>query len=196
MNEIWKPVVGYEGLYEVSNLGRVKSLSRIDSIGRKIKERILSQGKCKQGYLTVSLCKNGKPNSYYVHRLVAQAFIPNPDNYPEVNHKIDDFEHRSDNRVENLEWCTAEYNNTYNDKHKRVGEKLKGKKRESMKGSKNHKARKIKCITTGEIFDYMKEASEKYNIKQSNISSCCKGKLKSAGKHPITSEKMVWEYID
>lgn len=184
MNEIWKPVVGYEGLYEVSNLGRVKSLN----YNHTGKEGLLSLVPDKNGYSKVGLCKNGKRKPYYVHRLVAEAFIPNPNNLPEVNHKIDNFEHRSDNRVENLEWCTAEYNSNYGSRNKRISKK--------MKGSKNPTARKVKCVTTNEIFDTLTEAYEEYNVNQGNICECCKGKRKSAGKHPITKEKLVWEYVD
>ena len=191
MNEIWKPVVGYEGLYEVSNLGRVKSLSRIDSRGHKIKERILSIKPDKDGYSRVYLYKNGKRETKKVHRLVAIVFIPNPNNLPVVTHKIDDFEHRSDNRVENLEWCTVEYNNNYGSRNKRVSEN-----HADISGDKHPLARKIKCVTTGEMFGSIREAGRKYDINHKNIYACCKGERKSAGKHPVTNEKLVWEYID
>ena len=105
-NEIWLQVVGYEGLYEVSNLGRVKSLA--NEFSRK--EKILSQYENKNGYLYVSLCKYGKMKSFRVHRLVAIAFIPNPNGYRCVNHKD---ENKENNCVDNLEWCTHQYNNTY-----------------------------------------------------------------------------------
>lgn len=112
--EIWKPVVGYEGLYEVSNLGRVKSLDRIvkgcyGSIAHK-KGKIISSGIGSTGYCIVSLQKDGKGKSFGVHRLVAQAFIPNPDNLPMVNHKD---EVKTNNNVENLEWCDCKYNCNY-----------------------------------------------------------------------------------
>ena len=194
MNEIWKPVVGYEGFYEVSSWGRVKSLSRIDRLGRKVEETILSIKPDKDGYSRVSLSKNGKQETKKVHRLVAIAFIPNPDNLPCVNHKIDDFEHRSDNRVENLEWCTYKYNNNYGSRSERAGKKISKTRKGKCMGCENPKARKVKCVTTGEIFTTIKEAEEKYNT--THISHCCKGKRKSAGKHPMTGEKLVWEYID
>lgn len=102
--EYWKPVVGYEALYEVSNWGRVKSLK----FG---KERILKQGKDKKtGYLHVVLCKNNIKKTFLVHRLVAEAFIPNPNNYKEVNHKDED---KTNNSVDNLEWCDRKYNQNY-----------------------------------------------------------------------------------
>ena len=108
--EIWKPVVGYEGLYEVSNLGRVRSLDRYDSRNHFRKGRIMKQSYCSKGYLTIDLCLNRKNKKCLVHRLIAQAFIPNPDNLPEINHKDED---KTNNSVENLEWCDRSYNNTY-----------------------------------------------------------------------------------
>lgn len=107
--EIWKPVVGYEGLYEVSSYGRVRSLDRYDSRNCFRKGELMNffYG-C--GYLKVVFCKNGIAKKYLVHRLVAQAFIPNPDNLPQVNHIDED---KSNNCVENLEWCDSKYNNNY-----------------------------------------------------------------------------------
>ena len=122
--EEWRDVVGYEGLYQVSNLGRIKSLN----YNHTGKEGILKLIYGKDGYVKISLCKKGeKPETFLVHRLVAIAFIPNPNNLPEVNHIIDDFEHRSDNRVENLEWCTRDYNCNYGSRNKKVSENKKGK---------------------------------------------------------------------
>ena len=89
--EIWRPIKGYEGWYEVSSYGRVRSLDRviIHSDGRKrlFKGRILKPKKYQNGYLFCDLCKNGQMKNVIIHRLVAQAFLPNPDNLPEVNHK-------------------------------------------------------------------------------------------------------------
>ena len=119
--EEWRPVCGFEGLYEVSNLGRIKSLSRIiraNTCGKRIiPERILSNCINGSGYCTVVLCKNGKHTTFLVHRLVAEAFIPNPNNYPQVNHKD---ENPSNNCVENLEWCDQKYNSNYGTRNKRI----------------------------------------------------------------------------
>ena len=112
--EEWRDVVGYEGLYQVSNLGRVRSLDRTIPFGKftkNVKGKMLSQYLC-CGYCEISLgrAKSGKKNRQRVHRLVAEAFIPNLNNYPIINHKN---EIKTDNRVENLEWCDYSYNLNY-----------------------------------------------------------------------------------
>jgi len=113
--EIWKDIKGYEGLYQVSNIGRVKSLDRtfINKIGHKqhTKERIMKLGTDKDGYLQVSLCdSSGKVKRFYVHRLVCEAFHENPKNKPCVNHIDED---KTNNIASNLEWCTYEENNNH-----------------------------------------------------------------------------------
>jgi hypothetical protein len=122
MKEIWKDIKGYEGLYQVSNYGRVKSLERIvdhKKTGKVFhKERILKQNTC-YGYKTVILCKNSKTKSERVHRLVAQAFIPNPNNMPQINHKN---QIRNDNYYKNLEWCDSKYNNNYGNRSEKIAE--------------------------------------------------------------------------
>lgn len=107
-NEIWKPIKDYENLYQVSSFGRVKSLEHYDTVGRLRKERILSIKP--KPYCQVCLSKNGEKVCYFVHRLVAETFIPNPDNLPCVNHKD---ENPSNNYLNNLEWCTQAYNTQY-----------------------------------------------------------------------------------
>lgn len=122
MNEVWKPIKGYEGLYEVSNLGRVKSLDRVATATRKgvqfevpIKGKMLTPMNVRHGYLAVQLYGRGghktrNMKEARVHRLVAETFVPNPDNFPEVNHKD---ENKSNNRADNLEWCDRKYNTNY-----------------------------------------------------------------------------------
>lgn len=100
MTEIWKPVVGYLGFYEISNLGRVKSLK--DNLGRD-RELILKPQKRKDGYFTIELKRSTK----FLHRIAAEAFIPNPENKPQVNHKDSN---RENNQTGNLEWVTASEN--------------------------------------------------------------------------------------
>ena len=202
--EEWRDIKGYEGLYMVSNLGRVKSL--VGSYGRT-RIKILDQKPDAHGYKRVALYKNGNKEYFKVHRLVAGAFIPNPNNLPCVNHKIDDYEHRSDNRVENLEWCTYEYNNNYGSRNEKLSKAMKGRpfteehrnalkgKRDSITLSKNPKARRVRCITTGKEFDCIKEAAEFYSIGRRSISSCCRGKIKTSGKLN-DGTKLKWEYIN
>lgn len=110
MMDEFKDVVGYEGLYVVSNLGMVKSIPRLDASGHKLKGKILSIQRDRYGYAVVHLCKGGVRRYVKLHRIVAEAFIPNPNNLPEVNHKD---ENKLNNSVKNLEWCTTKYNQTY-----------------------------------------------------------------------------------
>ena len=119
--EEWRDIEGYSGLYQVSNLGRVKSLN----YRRTGKEGILKEAKRRDGYLDLCLCKNKKNKQYLTHRLVAMAFIENPNNYPMVNHKN---EIKTDNRASNLEYCDALYNANYGTRNERMANSLKGKK--------------------------------------------------------------------
>lgn len=104
----WKPIKGYENLYEISNIGLVKALGNGDPRGSK--KRILKPALSSTGYLTVSLSMNGKVHRIAVHRLIAKAFIGNPRNLPEINH-INSV--KTDNRIENLEWCTSRQNRSH-----------------------------------------------------------------------------------
>lgn len=121
MKENWKDIKNYEGIYQVSDLGRVKSLDRIDSAGRRLSGTILKQSRTRGNYLMVGLCKFGTGKLYRVNRLVAIAFIDNKNNLPHVGHIDDD---KQNNKLENLYWTDAKENNTHNDKHIRVGEKV------------------------------------------------------------------------
>lgn len=125
-----KPVKGYEGYYEVDSLGRVYGLDRVifvDDNGRKYEKPIfakkLSQTIKSNGYKSVTLTKDGVSKAFYVHRIVAEAFIPNPDKLPMVNHKDED---KTNNFVENLEWCTNEYNINYGTGKERRTQKIRG----------------------------------------------------------------------
>ena len=175
MEEIWKPIYEYEGLYEISNLGRVKSLEKFRKNGKKEgngyiqKEKILIPHKNKKtGYTYVSL--RGKKSKYLsIHRIVANAFLDNPNNYPIINHKN---EIKDDNRVENLEWCTYKYNNIYNNKSKK------------------------NCIAISQYdlegnfikdWESARQVYRQLKIQYKNICKCCKGKRKKAGG-------FIWKY--
>lgn len=166
MQEIWLDIEGYQHKYQVSNTGKVKALN----YRRTGKEQIIAF-KENKGYLEVALWKNGKRKIFLVHRLVAQTFIPNPENLPQVNHKD---ENKTNNIVANLEWMTSKENINYGTRNIRVGNKL--------LLSNNGSARKVINLNTMKIFDTMLEASIFYNINnKSDISKCCKNKLKTCG---------------
>lgn len=161
--EFWRDVVGYEGLYQVSNWGRVKSLN----YNHTGKEKILKLGKNNFGYLRVSLCKNGKEKNHKVHRLVAEAWLPNPDNLPCVNHKDED---KANNRVENLEWCDRAYNCNYGSRGERISKALtNGKKSKPVVGISPN---------TGEVIVDFPSTNEagRNGFSQSAISRCCRNK--------------------
>ena len=166
--EIWCPIKGYEGLYEVSDKGRVKSLK----FG---KERIMKNIRNKDGYLSVGLRKNREQKWYMVHRLVAKTFIPNPDNLPEVNHKDED---KINNKVSNLEWCDRKYNQNYGTGIQRMAEK----KSKSV----------LQYTKSGEFVKEWKsgmDVQRNTNYSRCDISLCCNGKLKSANG-------FVWKFKD
>lgn len=186
-NEIWKEITGYEGLYEVSNLGNVKSLERNivrkDGTNYYIPERILRPCKSSKGYLNIGLNKNGRAKSYKVHRLVAEAFIPNPENKLEVNHINAD---KTDNRVDNLEWATRKENVQHS-----IDEGL-----QTMFGVKNNKrstpvAKYDNNNVLIAVYPSMREASRQTGIHQSDICKCCKNV-----KNHITAGGFVWAYAD
>lgn len=168
MKEEWQDIAGYEGLYQVSNLGRVKSLN----YGRTGKEKILSPGN-NWGYQMVSLYKNGIRKQFKIHRLVAETFIPNPDNFSQINHRD---ENRKNNRVNNLEWCSVQYNLTYNNRHIKATRKL---------------AKKIGCFKDGKlikVYDAVRDV-KKAGFHDGNVCSALKGRRKSAGGYH-------WQYLD
>lgn len=168
--EIWKPVKNYEGLYEVSSYGNVRSLDRVINYndGRKFyyKGQIRKIKKRPNGYLFCELWKNTKPKTFNVHRLVAQAFIPNPNNLPQVNHRD---ENKTNNCVDNLEWCDSKYNMNYGTARQRMAEKL------SMSVLQID-------INTGQVvseYPSAAEAGRKNGFSQGGISDCCNGKSKT-----------------
>lgn len=181
MEEIWKDINGYEGFYQVSNLGRVRSVDRwvngnhINCDFQFMKGKIRKLRKNKYGYWTVLLRKNCTPKGFLVHRLVAEAFIPNPNNLPCVNHKD---ENPANPVVDNLEWCTNAYNTNYSN----VGERVaKFKFRKVIQFDKN--------MNEIKRWDSLKEAAKSINRAQQNISRCCRGKSATCGGYK-------WKYED
>lgn len=182
--EIWKDIKGYEGLYQVSNFGRVKSLSKkllVNNQYRKnigyriIKERILKPQLDKYGYYRVTLCKNGKKYLKQIHRLVGVAFIPNPLDLPMVNHKN---EIKTDNFSWNLEFCTPSYNQNYGTIKERI--------------STTQSIDISQYTLDGQFVQNwhgINKASRELKINHANIISCCKGKRKSAGGY-------IWRYTN
>ena len=166
MNEIWLPIEGYENLYEVSNLGRVRRLESVvtskNGVTQKVSGKILKP-RVVQGYLRVNLCKNGIRRSYYIHRLVSTAFIPNPDKKPQVNHIDED---KTNNTAENLEWCTAKENNNYGTRTKRSSEK---------------RSKPVLCVELNQIFPSLTEAARQLSLSVGNISYVLAGRSKTAG---------------
>ena len=186
--EEWLPIKDYEDLYQVSNYGRVKSLERIDSLGRTVKERILKPINDKDGYQLVQLYKDGKGKTFKIHRLVANAFIDNPNNLPQVNH-IDEV--KTNNHISNLEWCDCKYNvnfGTRNERHSGENNPMYGK-----FGKEHPRSKQIIQLTLdGEfikIWGSVAEIQRELGCHQSSISKCCKNKLKSTHNYK-------WQYVN
>ena len=166
MDEIWHDIEGYEGLYQISNKGRVKSLY-------KGSERILRPGIDGSGYMFVCLCYDNVRKYFKLHRLIAQAFIPNPENKPQVNH-LD--ECKINNTLENLEWTTAKENINFGTHNERSA---KARSKQILQYSKS-----------GDFIREWKSASEVervLGINRGNITQCCRGRYKSIGG-------FIWKY--
>ena len=213
IKEVWRDIPNYEGLYQISNYGRVQSFERNGTKGG-----ILKSAKTKLGYMRVNLCKNNLHKSFSVHRLVALVFIPNPDNLPCVNHKD---ENKENNHVENLEFCSYIYNVNYGSRNERaskiLSEKYSGEnhnwygkhhtEESKQKISEAHKGKKLTEETKQKLKDYFskpilqytkegvfikewesgKQASEILNINYCGINNCCNGRTQSSGG-------FIWKY--
>lgn len=168
MQEEWRDISGYEGRYQVSNLGRVKSLPG-KSRGKSFGNKVLVQFEGKYGYAIVNLSRK----SHLVHRLVAKAFIDNPNNYRCVNHKD---ENKKNNTVDNLEWCTYKYNSNYGTRNERI--------------SKNGGRPIVQYDLQGNFVKRWRsiaEVSRFYGVRRTTICGCCAGR-----QH--TSCGYVWRY--
>lgn len=170
MTEEWRPVVGYEGSYEVSSMGNIRSLDRLNVRGSWINGRLMKLTMDQNGYTRVGLCIKGERTTYYVHRLVAQAFVTNPDDKPQVNHIN---ENKSDNRVSNLEWVTSRENTLHGTKTQRTAANTDY----AIIAKKLAKAVTATHLRSGEVLDFpsMLEA-QRNGFNASLVSKCCKGK--------------------
>jgi hypothetical protein len=186
--EIWKPVMGYEGLYEVSNLGRVRSLERIVQCGkgniRVDRETIKTATPNRQGYLRINLYNHSKYQTRTIHRLVAEAFIPNPENKPQVDHINTD---KTDNRVENLRWVDKQENQLNEITRNKMSVSRTGGK--STRHSNPAKLQFSKDNTFIRKWDNAREASTVVGCSRQVINDCCAGRCKSAGGY-------VWKHYE
>lgn len=168
-NERWRWVDGYEGLYMVSDRGRVMSVPKraAKSNGYMVgyEGKLLQPAKNKKGYLIVGLSRDGELRTKAIHRLVAEAFLQNNDDYPCVNHMDED---KTNNHAENLEWCTFEYNNNYGTRNERISAAT---------------SRAVQMILDGKVvaeYPSARKAHEATGVTPSHVSECCNGKRKTA----------------
>lgn len=164
--ELWKDIKGFEGSYCVSDKGRVYSF---------LSDKYMKPSKTRKGYLQCGLRKDRKSYPRRIHRLVAEAFIPNPDNLPQVNHKD---ENKENNNVENLEWCTDDYNRHYGSTVQRTGEA--------------HQKKVNQYSLEGELiktWEGINVASDSLGLSRSHITDCCKGRLRKTGG-------FMWKYFE
>ena len=155
-------IQGYEGIYAITSCGKVWSYKA---------KNFLKTYKTSKGYEKVYLYKDNIVKHPTIHKLVAMAYIPNPNNLPQINHKD---ENKQNNAVNNLEWCTNKYNSNYGTRNKRMAKS---------------KMKKVFCIELNRMFDSEKQAERELGIGVSRISECCLGKNKTAGGYH-------WQYAD
>lgn len=165
-DEVWKDIPGYEGLYQASSYGRVRGLKRCVG-GRMQRAMILKQSTHRDGYLKIGLYKDHRRKDFQTHRIIALTFIPNPKGFPQINHKD---ENKSNNHIDNLEWCTGSYNCKY--------------------GHRNDKAIAMCSVRVAQLdlngnriaeYPSMKEAKRITGVSNSHICNVCHGHRRMAG---------------
>ena len=201
--EIWLPIEGYEGLYEVSNMGRIKSLKDNHNNPR---EKILSQCDNGKGYLKVMLCKEGKMQTFFVHRLVGNAFLENKNNLPCFNHKNED---KTDNRAVNLEPCTQKYNVNYkNAIQRRVAStdwKAKVAHTDYQAIGRKNAEKLINGVLSKKVYQYTKEKElvaiwestqecGRQGYAQANVAACCRNCFNRKGNNVYKG--YIWSYTE
>jgi hypothetical protein len=168
-DEEWRDIEGFEGVYQISSFGRVKSLSRKNSYGRKIGEKTIKSHEMRGGYLRIVLHKDGSRKSCLIHRLVAKTFVPNPHNLPIINHKD---ENTNNNMPSNLEWCSNKYNINYGTRNKRLSQSLKKK---IGQYSKNNKLIKM--------WESATDVKNELGYDDSSIRKCCNNRKNYNSAH-------------
>lgn len=181
-DEIWKDVPGYEGLYKVSNLGNVMSFHTDGLFGKNNTGRLMVQRTDKCGYKYVYVAKGGKKKRESVHRLVAKAFIPNPDNLPQVNH-MDEI--RDHNTADNLEWCTVLYNQRYGHRRERTSISSTGERNARAILTEKDVMEIRRTYIPGDKEFCKRKLAEKYGVKMVTIGKIIGGKL---WKHLLKEE--------
>lgn len=183
-----KDIIGFENLYAITENGQVWSY---------YSNQFLSATLGNNGYLKVTLVKDHKKYTKMIHRLVAEAYIENPENYPLVNHKD---ENKCNNNINNLEWCSYKYNSNYGSNPNKSKERMENFLKEHPlfnRGENNHKSISVRCVETQQVFETFSAAAEWCGIKDTaSFTDYFKGKQGSVGKHPLTKERLHWQKFE
>lgn len=198
--EIWKDVSGYEGMYQVSTFGRIRTVSHsVTSRSRNgtpyllnVPARIKKATRGSDGYYDISLYKNNQPKYFSVHQLVAQTFLPNPDNKPTVNHIDGD---KSNNHLDNLEWATYDEQMAHASKlgllnyHSRDSEKYNSIAVANLERWNSTHRVKVKCIESGQVFASLAEAGRCLGVSKDVVDNACKNGSLIGGRHFVRVDK-------
>lgn len=184
MSEIWLDLKGYEDSYEISNKGTLRSKDRKSTAGKRIKGKIVATKTNNRGYVQTHLNIDGKCLMKLIHRLVAETFIDNPNGYEQVNHKNED---KTDNSVENLEWCTNLYNRRYG---KGIIAMSQNRDYKEILRNRNKQIEQLDLDGNRiKIWPNIATAKRELGVNDTSVSFCCRGKQKTAGGY-------VWKYAE